>query len=115
MPVIKEKKLISNLAFVANIPLSKRFTIKNIITLISETKMLCSAFAKYIQCFISQTFDKIWHDGLLFKIQYLSQKLHAQKFSYLERYVFIKLYDAITEIHKIRLGILQGSVLDSFL
>jgi len=69
-----------------------------------------------IALLFSQTFDKIWHDILLYKIQqHLPEKFHAILKSYLsEKYFFIKQHDVVTEIREMRSGILQGNVLGSF-
>jgi hypothetical protein len=48
---------------------------------------------------MKKTSDKVWNDGLLFKIQHLPTKFHAILKSYLsERHFFVKQYDVITEI-----------------
>ena len=62
---------------------------------------------------LTEAFDKVWHIGLLYK---LKLKLPYQFFeilrSYLsERYFRIKLNDHISELHPIKAGVPQGSVL----
>lgn len=67
MPAIEERQLISNHQFGFR---SKHATIEQIhriankITVAMQTKKYCSA--AFLD--ISQAFDKVWHDGLLYKI-----------------------------------------------
>lgn len=62
---------------------------------------------------ISQAFDRVWHEGLLFKIK-STLPTNYFKFisSYLEdRHFLIKYGMATSSLHKIQVGVPQGSVL----
>jgi len=70
MPVITEKRLISNHQFGFHskyTTVEQTHKITNKITLVFEAEKYCSAV--FLE--VSQAFDKIWHDGfgILFKIQ----------------------------------------------
>lgn len=65
---------------------------------------------------IEKAFDKVWHGGLLYKIKVnlLIAFYHVIK-SYLKtRTLLVKIQGSISDIHKIRPGVPQGSVLGSF-
>lgn len=74
-----------------------------------EAKKYCStAFLD-----ISQAFDKVWHDGLLYKIK-LNLPVHYFIIlkSYLQdRYFMVKHGEAVSQLHQITSGVPQGSVL----
>jgi hypothetical protein len=99
--VVTEKRLIPNLAFV-NIQVKQVHRITNKITSLT----LAFVTGKYYSAVfldVSQAFNKVWHDDLLFKMQqHLSKKCHAIFKSYLsETYFFIKQH-VIREVHEIR-------------
>lgn len=78
-----------------------------------EKKRYCSA----VFLDISQAFDKVWHEGLLYKIK---RNLPAPYFkilkSYLsDRYFQIRYRDEYSSLHKIYSGVPQGSVLGPIL
>lgn len=116
MPVIEERQLIPNHQFGFR---SKHATIEQIhritneITFALESKKYCSA--AFLD--ISQAFDKVWHDGLLYKIQQnLPENFHAILKSYLHRRCFfIKQQDALSEIYEILSGVPQENVLGPIL
>ncbi|GBP03640.1 Probable RNA-directed DNA polymerase from transposon BS [Eumeta japonica] len=74
-----------------------------------ETKKYCSA----VFLDISQAFDRVWHDGLLFKIKkYLPHSFYFIMKSYLsERCFEVKLNNITSDLYKIRSGVPQGSIL----
>lgn len=74
-----------------------------------ESKKYCSvAFLD-----ITQAFDKVWHQGLLYKLKRNLPHPYYQLFnSYLsDRYFMVKYQDVITGLYPIRAGVPQGSVL----
>lgn len=87
--------------------------ITNLIRRAFENKQYCSAL--FID--ISQAFDKVWHEGLLFKItQFLPKNVHKLLKSYLwDRYFQIKSKDVTSSRRKISAGVPQGSILGPFL
>lgn len=66
---------------------------------------------------ISQAFDKVWHQGLLFKLkQIFPLNIWAILHSYLSnRHFIVKVNNEITKISKIESGVPQGSVLGPIL
>ena len=66
---------------------------------------------------ISQVFDKVWHDGLLFKLR---EVLPINYFIFLKSYLsnrsfFIRQGEELTTLHSINAGVPQGSVLGPIL
>lgn len=116
MPIIEENKLIPNHQFGFR---KNHGTIEQIHRLVEtinsafESKQYCtSAFLD-----ISQAFDKVWHEGLLYK---------AKKLLPINFYLFIKSYiqnrlfyvqeaDEISKLKCIRAGVPQGSVMGPIL
>ena len=83
---------------------------------ISQTlvkKKYCSAVFLDIQ----QAFDKVWHEGLLYKLKkVLPHTYYSILKSYLtKRQFMVKYVDAITTTFNIESGISQGSVLGALL
>lgn len=66
---------------------------------------------------ISQAFDKVWHQGLLYKIrQYLPHSIYGILQSYLsDRSFMVKFQSQQTSLHPIQAGVPQGSVLGPIL
>lgn len=78
-----------------------------------ERKQYCSTvFLNVVYC-ISQGFDNVWHDGLLYKIKLnLPANYYSFLKSYLDRrFMYVKYDDAPTVLHEIYAGVPQGSVL----
>lgn len=74
-----------------------------------EKRSYCSA----IFLDIAQAFDKVWHEGLLFKLKNI---LHDQHFHLLESYIKnrhfqVKINEVVTSLFGIGAGVPQGSVL----
>ena len=78
-----------------------------------ENKEYCSA----IFLDVAQAFDKVWHEGMIFKIrQTLPQNVHAVLESYLEnRHFRVKYKSFTTADFPINAGVPQGSVLGPLL
>jgi len=66
---------------------------------------------------ISQAFDKVWHEGLLYKIKTIfSDIIYKILKSYLENiYFLIKYREEYTSLHPVLSGVPQGSVLGPLL
>ena len=66
---------------------------------------------------MAQAFDKVWHEGLNYKIRTTLPKQYAEILeSYLtERFFRIKQGDAYSELKEIKAGVPQGSVIGPFL
>jgi hypothetical protein len=66
---------------------------------------------------VAQAFDKVWHEGLNYKLRIILPKQYAEILeSYLtERYFRIKQGDAYSELKEIKTGLPQGSVLGPIL
>lgn len=78
-----------------------------------ENKRYCSA--AFLD--ISQAFDKVWHDGLLYKLKLLVPHTYFNIIrSYLrDRFFRVKFQEVYTQLHKIEAGVPQGSVLSPVL
>lgn len=78
-----------------------------------ENKQYCSAL--FID--ISQAFDKVWHDGLIFKISgLLPENTHKLLQSYLSNRTFkVRSKDEFSSSRKISAGVPQGSILGPLL
>lgn len=78
-----------------------------------EEKRYCSA----VFLDISQAFDRVWHEGLLYKLkQTLPQNFYFLLRSYLtDRGFLVKYDDARTTLVTIKSGVPQGSVLEPLL
>lgn len=90
--------------------------VHRIVTLIRsafENKQYCSAL--FID--ISQAFDKVWHDGLIFKIsRLLPENTHKLLRSYLTDRTFkVRSKDEFSSLRKISAGVPQGSILGPLL
>jgi len=78
-----------------------------------EKKKVCSA----IFLDVSQAFDKVWHPGLLHKIQNMLPKKYCELIaSYLTmRFFRIKQESCYSSLHQINAGVPQGSILGPLL
>lgn len=74
-----------------------------------EDKMVCSG----IFLDVAQAFDKVWHQGLKYKLQRdLPKQFYQILCSYIDdRYFRVKYEDEFSELKKIKAGVPQGSVL----
>lgn len=115
-PVISELNIIPNHQFGFR---QRHGTIEQVhrvvdkIRLSQEKKEYCSAV--FID--ISQAFDKVWHEGLLYKLKlYLPHPYYEVLKSYLtERHFMIKLRNEYSPLAPIMAGVPQGSVLGPIL
>jgi len=89
MPVMAEKRIINQFGFCSKYATVEQiYRITNKITLVFETGKYFSAMFLDVS---RQTFDKIWHNSLLFRIQQHSpKKCHVILKGYLKKYFFIK-------------------------
>lgn len=78
-----------------------------------ETKKYCSA--AFLD--VSQAFDKVWHEGLLYKLKLsIPHTYYGIIQSYLTRRFFrVKFQDTQSQLYEIRAGVPQGSVLGPIL
>ncbi|CAG4981210.1 unnamed protein product [Colias eurytheme] len=111
-PIISEKKLLPDHQFGFR---QRHGTIEQVHRLVEhinetyEKKKYCTA--AFLD--ISQAFDRVWHDGLLFKVKKnLSSNFYSLIKSYLsDRYFFVKQAEETTELKSIQAGVPQGSVM----
>lgn len=111
-PIIDTKKLIPEHQFGFR---SKHATVEQVHRIVEkinkafEMKKYCST--AYLD--ITQAFDKVWHEGLLFKLKMkLPHCFYQVLKSYLtERYYQVKHHKEVTELYPIQAGVPQGSVL----
>jgi hypothetical protein len=112
LPIITERGLIPNHQFgfrQHHSTIEQIHRVTQVINQTTEEKKYCPpAFPD-----ITQAFDKIWHDGLLFKLRTnlpLNYFLILQ--SYLQnRHFLVRYQDEQTTLHPIRAGVPQGSAL----
>ena len=111
LPIIKEKKLIPDHQFGFR---QKHGTIDQVHRLVSkihntfEGKEYCAA--AFLD--ISQAFDRVWHEGLLYKIKNsFPGNIFLILKSYLrDRYFFVQSGEALSKLCPIAAGVPQGSV-----
>lgn len=115
-PYLEEYRLIPHHQFGFR---DKHGTIEQVNRITNEIR---TAFERreYCSCIfldVAQAFDKVWHEGLLFKIKcFLPSNLHAVLESYMSNRVFRVKYKSFTTIDfPILAGVPQGSVLGPFL
>lgn len=82
--------------------------VNNINTALEEKKFCSVAFLD-----IRQAFDKVWHNGLLYKLKgYLPMSLYIIIKSFLaSRKFMVKFHSSYSKLHPIEAGVPQGSVL----
>lgn len=116
MPIIEENNLIPNHQFGFRKNHGTTEQIHRLVETINsafESKQYCtSAFLD-----ISQAFDKVWHEGLLYKARkllpinyYLLIKSYIQK-----RMFFVQEADEMSDLKSVRAGVPQGSVMGPIL
>lgn len=111
-PIIEQRGLIPNHQFGFR---NRHGTIEQVHRIVKEinrdleNKRLCSA--AFLD--ISQAFDKVWHDGLFYKLKKnLPHHFYSLLRSYLSnRHFLVKHQNDYTELHTINAGVPQGSVL----
>lgn len=79
---------------------------------LEEKKMCVSVFLD-----VQQAFDKVWHDGLLYKLKMqMPSEIYFILKSYLSKRSFqVKINNSLSNYHPIQSGVPQGSVLGPFL
>jgi len=110
-PVILNKKILSNTQFSF---INKHFSLHqihravDIIASSLEQKHLCTgAFLD-----VTHAFDRVWHDGLLYKLRFLPTLLHFPLKSFLTHCSFkVHCDDEFSAVHHIKAGVSQGSIL----
>lgn len=112
MSVIEEKKIIPNHQFGFRHKHSTIEQVHRIISVIEEAlegKKVCSA----IFLDVTQAFDRVWHEGLIFKLKNMFPEVLAKiLISYISfRFFRIKQDDCFSKIMEIKAGVPQGSVL----
>lgn len=111
-PIIELKNLIPSHQFGFRNKHSTIDQVHRIVDLIEKTlegKKVCSA----VFLDVAQAFDRVWHEGLLYKLRLLLPKQYSQLLaSYItKRYFRVKQEDTYSELKEIKAGVPQGSVL----
>lgn len=115
-PIIEERNLIPNHQFgfrECHSTLDQVHRITDVIEKSLENKEVCSA----IFLDVAQAFDKVWHDGLKYKLNMLLPQEYSELLeSYIsDRFFRVKLEEVYTELKEIEAGVPQGSVLGPIL
>lgn len=116
MPIIERKKLIPSYQFGFrnnHSTIEQMHRVTNIIEKALEEKKICSA--TFLD--VAQAFDKVWHEGLLRKLNNQLPKQYVQILeSYISNRLFrVKLENEFSDIKQIKAGVPQGSVLGPIL
>jgi hypothetical protein len=87
--------------------------ITNIIENVLEEEKICST----IFLDVAQAFDKVWHEGLNYKLRTIVPKQYAKilESCLTERFFRVKQGDAYSELKEIKAAVPQGSVLGPIL
>lgn len=115
-PIIEQRNLIPNHQFgfrEGHSTIDQVHRITDIIEKSLENKEVCSA----IFLDVAQAFDKVWHDGLKYKLNMLLPQQYSELLeSYIsERFFRVKQDEAYSELKEIKAGVPQGSVLGPIL
>ena len=116
MPIIDEKKIIPQHQFGFR---KNHSTIEQVHRLVEEI-LKCFELKNYCTTAfldISQAFDRVWHDGLLYKLKNLIP-INFYMFikTYLEnRMFFVKNGEDVSRLHAVSAGVPQGSVMGPIL
>lgn len=76
-----------------------------------KTKLYCS----FVFLDVSQAFDRVWHEGLQFKIRFLPSLFLLIKSNLTNRHYQVQYNTATSGISKIKAGVPQGGILSPFL
>ena len=111
LPIIDEKKMLPNYQFGFRAQHSTIHQVHRLVDSVCfalERKMYCSCVFLDIQ----QAFDRVWHEGLLFKLRkFLPSTYFTLLKSYLtDRYFQVHFKSAYSNIANIRAGVPQGGV-----
>lgn len=111
-PIIERKNLIPNHQFgfrEKHSTIEQVHRITNVIEKALEEKKFCAA----IFLDVAQAFDKVWHEGLLYKLKTMLPVQYTEILkSYLTgRFFRVKQEDAYSNLVEIKAGVPQGSVL----
>jgi hypothetical protein len=115
-PLLHEQRTIPNHQFgfrQKHATIEQVHSVTNAITEALESHKYCTA--AFLD--INQAFDKVWHEGLIYKLRPLfPASIHKLLRTYLEhRYFLIKYREVYTSIHRILSGVPQVSVLGPLL
>lgn len=114
-PIIEDKQLIPNHQFgfrEKHSTIDQVHRITHIIEKTLESKEVCAT----VFLDVAQAFDKVWHEGLIFKLRSMLPEFADILESYITNRMFrIRQEDAYSELKAIKAGVPQGSVLGPIL
>lgn len=111
-PILEDNKLIPDHQFgfrEKHSTIDQVHRIVNVIETALEEKKICTA----VFLDVAQAFDKVWHEGLIFKLRQMLPKQFSDLLeSYISNRVFrVRHGEAYSDLKEIKAGVPQGSVL----
>jgi len=110
-PILNNQNIIPNTQFGFKNKHSSLHQVHRIIDIISQS-FENKQYTTGVFLDIAQAFDRVWHDGLLYKIRFLPAPLFLIIKSFLSNRSFVvRCENDLSQIHYVKAGVPQGSIL----